>query len=154
MVRIRPPSSTHSTGGLPSGDAPEHGSNRHSESGEITLAQDIACHDLAGREDVPDALYRGPLVHFYAEISEGNAGAQRITEKRWCINGQRPVRFRWSEAGGVAIVERLRIEFARKHRAVIVGDGAGEFVRREAKRGGQACDALTLKRREHRRHEF
>ena len=47
---IRLPSATASMGctcGLPSGDAPEHGSDRHAKSSEVSLAQNIARrHDL------------------------------------------------------------------------------------------------------------
>src|SRR5258706_882376 len=105
MFAMRSPSATSSTGivlgvdmarCLLSGDASESGADRHADTGEIALAEDVAGHDFAGGENVVRRLVvvhddLGALVDSDAEVGEGNARPQRIGEKRWRVEGSRPV---------------------------------------------------------------
>src|SRR5207302_3234023 len=105
MLAIREPSSTSATGidlgsgmarGLLSRDAAERGADRHADSRDVALAEDVACHDLASGEDVsrraiilPEHLR--PLVHRNAEVSEGDTRPQRIRKEWRCIERPGPM---------------------------------------------------------------
>src|SRR6202795_1043883 len=124
MLAIRWPSSTSAAGidlesgmacGLPSRDATERRADRHADSRDITLAEHVARHDLAGGEDVgrraivlPDDLR--PLVHCDAEVGEGDAWPQRIRKERRRIERPRPMALGRRQSYRRAIVEQGVIE--------------------------------------------
>src|SRR5262245_59656558 len=77
ITRRRSPSAMRSvTGGtrsLHSRDSPKHRPDSHAKSCEITLSENVACHDLTSCEYVRPAaksLYRGPLVDFHPKVGE------------------------------------------------------------------------------------
>src|SRR5262245_7402112 len=127
MLMIRTPSSTgssrarsrasaaHMRPGLGARDPAEHAADRHPDAREIAFAQHVPCHDLAGRVDVlglgsvPHQYLRS-LVYRYAEVGEGDSGAQRIGAIRRDIDSTRPMRLVRLESDRAAPVEGRRIE--------------------------------------------
>ncbi len=97
------------------GDASEHCADSHSDSCQVSLAQDISRHDFSGGEHIGRGLsvfkdYLAAAIHLEAEISEGNARPQRVAEERRRIQLQRPVRFIRAETARTAVVEARVIE--------------------------------------------
>ena len=79
--------------GLLAGDAAEHRADGHAEAGEVAFAEDIAGHDLSGREQVAGGLavvhqHLRLVVHADAEIGEGDAGAQRVAVERRLVDAR------------------------------------------------------------------
>src|SRR2546427_9632912 len=114
MTIRRSPSAIRSvTGGtrsLPSGNTSEYRTNRHPESGQVALAENVAGHDLACRENVwvrSEALHLSPLIHFHSEISERDSRPQRIAMERRAVNGLRPVRLWWMDTFRAAVIQTL-----------------------------------------------
>src|SRR5216683_2204523 len=103
---MRWPSSTSATGidlpcdmarGLFSRESAERRPDRHADTRDITLAEDVARHDLARREDIgrrrivlPEHLRA--LVHRDAEVGEGDSGPQGIGKEGRRIERARPMR--------------------------------------------------------------
>src|SRR5256885_11853319 len=127
MLAIREPSSTSATGidlgggmarGLLSRDAAERGADRHANSRDIALAEDVAGHDLAGGEDVsrrgialPEHLR--PLVHRNAAAGEGVIRSQRIRNERCWIDRRRPMALGRRQSRCAAIFANVVIEWSR-----------------------------------------
>src|ERR1039457_589956 len=89
-------SSVGGTGCLATCDSPENRSDRHAEPRQISLAENMAGHDLASRENVTGAWAiphhdRGPFVHFHTEISKRDPRAQRISAERRRVEPLRPI---------------------------------------------------------------
>src|SRR5512140_869385 len=95
MVISRSPSATLSGDkrSLPSSDASEDRANRHAEPRQISLSYHVPGHDFSGRENVLEALDLRALIYPHSQISERNAGPQRIAVERRRVDAQRPVRF-------------------------------------------------------------
>jgi len=76
---------------LPSRDPPKHRTDRHSQPAQISLPQDVPGHDLSCGEYVRAGtavhLHGSLIVHFYAQISEGDARPQGVSEKWRRIDG-------------------------------------------------------------------
>src|SRR5947209_6752252 len=108
MLAIRVPSATRAgpipscngmTRGLLARESSESRADRHTDAGEITLAEHVAGHNLAGRPDIVGRAtilqdHLRTLVYDEAEIRERDAGAQRVGEERRRVEPPRPVRLR------------------------------------------------------------
>ena len=119
------------TGGLPSGDAPEYRADGHAEPGQVALADNVAGHDLAGRENVgarAKPLHFRSFIHFHAEIRKRDSRPQRIAVEWRQVDGLRPVGLRWIETFGAAVIENLVIEAARPHGLVEFTDSRFEVL--------------------------
>src|SRR5689334_20276862 len=97
MTMRRSPSAIGSgTGGtrsFPSSNTSEYRADGHTESGQITFAENVTRHDLAGRKNVgvwlrllPQPLNLSPLIHLYTEIRKRDSRPQRVAIKRWRID--------------------------------------------------------------------
>src|SRR5208283_884408 len=111
------------TRGLPARNVPERGADCHADAGDVSVAQYVAGHDFAGGKDVG----RRPVVaqdnlrtfvDGHTQIGKRDAGAQRVSEKRWRIDGPRPMRLRRHKSLRRAIVENGVIEGARAQRRI------------------------------------
>src|SRR5580698_3483225 len=91
-------------------DSPEHGSDGHAEPRQISFAENIAGHDLAGCENVVVSVNRGSFVHADAEISKRDSGTQRIGAERRSIEPLRPIRFVRIQSPRAAAIEYRVVE--------------------------------------------
>src|SRR5215469_2996801 len=129
MVRTRSPSFNRSEGctrGLRSGDSSEYRADRHSQAPEIALAQDISRHDFTGRVHVFHALDLRLFVHYYAEVRECDAGAERIGKIWRRIDLLRPMCLVDRESARAAVVQVREVERAGNHGGVVVFDCCSE----------------------------
>src|SRR3989442_3233128 len=154
MVIRRSPSEigsvTCGTRGLPSGDTPEHRTDRHSEPGQVALTENVARHDLARRENVgvrSQALRLSSLIYFHSEIRERDSRPQRIAVERRPVNSLRPVRLWWMDTFRAAVIQSLVIETARLYCSIEFKDDVLELLCRQSKGNGQIRDVPCSNRR-------
>src|SRR5437016_2670731 len=114
MVKRRSPSCASSVErmacGLRAGNSAEHRPYGHADTGNIALAQDIARHHFARREYVvgelaPAHQHTRVLIYFQAQVSEGDARSQWISEVRRTVEALGPVCLLRRESLGATIVE-------------------------------------------------
>src|SRR5438552_17900563 len=84
--------------GLLTRDSAEHGADRHPESREISLLQDIPRHDLARRADVRQWLaafhqHARTLIYFHTQIRKRDSWPKWIRIKRRCVDPLGALRF-------------------------------------------------------------
>src|SRR5438105_11221706 len=140
MIIRRSPSAIRSvtcgTRSLPSGDTSEDRTDRHPEPGQVALAENVAGHDFAGRENVgvrSQALHLSSLVHFHSEIREGDSRPQWIAKERRPVNGLRPVRLWWMDTFRAAVIQSLVIETTRLYGLIEFADDRFELLCRQSK---------------------
>src|SRR3954466_10147095 len=72
--------------GIDAGDAAERGADTHADTCRVALAEHVARHPLAGREQVLARnvieTRRRSVIGLQAEIGEGDAGLQRVRKER------------------------------------------------------------------------
>src|SRR5215472_7448865 len=95
---------------LTAGDPPKHRSDGHPEPGHVALSEDVARHNLAGREHVSRWRTLGHenarlLVDSDPEVREGDARPKRVAIKWRPVNRYRPVALWRSEPLGATVVE-------------------------------------------------
>src|SRR5687767_13038216 len=114
--------STMTRGGLP-GNASEYGADRHANSGNVSLPQDVPRHDLAGGVDVGSGRAVGHhdargLIDSEPQVGECDAGPKRIAPEGRGVDPLRPMRLGRRQALCTAIVEHCAIERPRSDRLV------------------------------------
>src|SRR5579883_253336 len=164
MVRIRAPSVSGSassgsgtTSRLPSGDAPAHGADRHSDACQITSSQNVASHRLASRKQVYGrrTLHHdfGIISDFHAEICERNSRPKRIGKVRRRVERASPMRLIGLQAYCPATIQRVGIEHAGPDSSVESRDRRFQRVAGNPEFQGKLPDRMGLQGGIHRRNK-
>src|SRR5262245_49538045 len=109
-IRRSPSAMGLSSGGtrsLLSRDASKHRSDGHAETGEIPFANDVSCHDFASRKNIrrrTEPLHLRQFIHLHTEISKRDSRPQWISVERRTVDSLGPVRFRWNQSFGAAVI--------------------------------------------------
>jgi hypothetical protein len=140
------------------GDAAEDAADGHADPREVALPENISGHHLAGAEEIRNGAPFGiedvrRCIHFQAKVRERDAGPQRIADEGRRVDALRPMRLRWLEPLGPAIVEARVVERAWANRRIEFLHGASKRGCVETELRRELLDGLRFLAREDRRHE-